>query len=110
MITNEVDVYKYLGVHISKNLTDHHHASELIKKGNRLIGYIKSIIDNQDDFNRVYYGNILWKSLALPMINYACAISCFSDNDYKKNSIACSTNGKGNFEGIQKHSYSSSFR
>ena len=69
----EVDHYKYLGTigfHITRNISDHVHANELIKKGNRLIGYIKSIINNQDNFNRVYYGNILWKTLALPTINY----------------------------------------
>ena len=63
---SEVETYKYLGVHITSNLSDHCHTSEIIIKGNRLIGYIKSIIDNQDDFDRVYYGNILCKCLALP--------------------------------------------
>jgi hypothetical protein len=80
----EADNYKYLGFNISRNLSDHVHVKELIQKGNRLIGYIKSIINSQDDFNRVYYGNILWKSLALPSINYACAISTYSASDYKK--------------------------
>ena len=60
---SEVNSYKYLGVHISRNLSDHSHLSETIKKGNRLIGYIKSIIDSHDDFNRVYYGDVLWKSI-----------------------------------------------
>ena len=40
---SEVDSYKYLGVHISRNLHDHSHVQEVIKKGNRLISYIKSI-------------------------------------------------------------------
>jgi hypothetical protein len=80
----EADSYKYLGFNISRNFSDHVHVKELIQKGNRLIGYIKSIINSQDDFNRVYYGNILWKSLALPSINYACAISTYSTSDYKK--------------------------
>jgi hypothetical protein len=80
----EADSYKYLGFNISRNFSDHVHVKELIQKGNRLIGYIKSIINSQDDFNRVYYGNILWKSLALPSINYACVISTYSASDYKK--------------------------
>ena len=80
----EVDHYKYLGFHISRNLSDHVHVNEMIKKGNRLIGYIKSIINSHDNFNRVYYGNILWKTLALPAINYACAVSSFSASDYKR--------------------------
>lgn len=71
---SEVDSYKYLGVHISRSLSDHVHVEQTVKKGNRLIAYIKSIIDNFDDFNRVYYGDILWKTIALPTINYACAI------------------------------------
>ena len=58
----------------SRSLSDHVHIEETIKKGNRLIAYIKSIIDNFDVFNRVYYGDILWKTIALPSINYACAI------------------------------------
>ncbi len=70
----EVNVYKYLGVIISRNNSDHSHIDEVIKRGNRLIAYIKSIIDDQDDFNRVYYGDLLWKSIGLPSINYACAI------------------------------------
>jgi hypothetical protein len=57
----EVNSYKYLGFHISRNHSDHTHVNEVIRRGNRLIGYIKSIINGQDDFNRVYYGNILWK-------------------------------------------------
>ena len=71
----EVDSYKYLGFQISRNHSDHTHANCVIRKGNRLIGYIKSIINGQDGFNRVYYGNIMWKTLALPSINYACAVS-----------------------------------
>ena len=60
----------------SRGLSDHVHIEETIKKGNRLIAYryITSIIENFDDFNRVYYGDILWKTIALPSINYACAI------------------------------------
>ena len=80
----EVDHYKYLGFHISRNLSDHVHVNEMIKKGNRLIGYIKSIINSHDNFNRVYYGNILWKTLALPAINYACSVSSYSASDYKR--------------------------
>jgi hypothetical protein len=71
---NEVNEYKYLGVNISRNVSDHAHIEEVLKKGNRIIAYIKSIIDNQDDFNRVYYGDLLWKSIGLSSINYACAI------------------------------------
>jgi hypothetical protein len=56
---NEVNEYKYLGVIISRNLSDHSHIEEVVKKGNRIIAYIKSIIDGQDDFNRVYYGDLL---------------------------------------------------
>jgi len=70
----EVDSYKYLGVYFSRNLSDHCHIQEVIKKGNRLIAYIKSIIDNFDNFNRVYYGNVLWRTIALPSINYACSV------------------------------------
>jgi hypothetical protein len=82
---SECDSYKYLGVHISRNLSDHTHVNEVLKKGNRLIGYIKSIIDSHDDFNRIYYGNILWKSLALPSINYACSVwTCGSKSDINK--------------------------
>ena len=80
----EVDSYKYLGFQISRNHSDHTHANYVIRKGNRLIGYIKSIINGQDGFNRVYYGNIMWKTLALPSINYACAVSAYSASDYKK--------------------------
>ena len=71
---SEVESYKYLGVYISRNLSDHGHIQEVIKKGNRLIAYIKSIINNFDDFNRVHYGNVLWKSIALPSINYASSV------------------------------------
>ncbi len=70
----EVDTYKYLGVYIDRNLSDHRHIEEVIKKGYRMIGYIKSIIDGQDDFNRVYYGDLLWKNLGLSTINYASSV------------------------------------
>ena len=70
----EVESYKYLGVHISRNLLDHCHIQEVIKKGNRLIAYIKSIINNFDDFNRIHYCDILWKTIALPSINYASSV------------------------------------
>ena len=78
------DSYKYLGVHIFKNLSDHTHVSEVIKKGNRLLGYIRSILDGQDDFNRVYYGDILWRTLALPCIKYASAVWTCSTEDMKR--------------------------
>ena len=71
---SECESYKYLGVHISRSLSEHTHVNEIVKKGNRLISYIKSIINSHDHFNRVYYGDILWKSLALPSINYACSV------------------------------------
>jgi len=73
-VITEVDKYKYLGVYIDRNLTDHYHIEEVVKKGYRMIGYIKSIIDGQDDFNRVYYGDLLWKNLGLPTINYASSV------------------------------------
>ena len=38
-----------------RNLYDNVHVNEAIKAGNMLIGYIKSIIDGQDDFKRAYY-------------------------------------------------------
>ena len=71
---SEVDSYKYLGIHFSRNLHDHCHVQEVIKKGNRLISYIKSIINNLDNFDRVNYGNVLWRTIALPSINYACSV------------------------------------
>ena len=73
-LISEVDSYKYLGVTISRNLSDHGHIHEVTKKGNRIIAYIKSVIDNFDNFNRVYYGDILWRTIALPSINYASAV------------------------------------
>ena len=71
---SEVNSYKYLGVTFSRNLSDHDHINDVIKKGNRLIGYVKSIIDGQDDYQRVYYGDLLWKTLVLPTINYASSV------------------------------------
>ena len=53
---SEVNTYKYLGVTFSRHLSDHNHSSDVVKKGNRIIGYVKSIIDGHDDFQRVYYG------------------------------------------------------
>jgi len=73
-VISEVDTYKYLGVQISRNLSDHNRVDEVIKKGNRLIAYVKSIIDNFDNFNRVHYGDILWRTIALPAINYASSV------------------------------------
>lgn len=70
---SEVSHYKYLGVKICSNLSDHGHIEEVIRKGTRLTAYIKSIIDEQDDYNRVYYGDTLWKSIGLPTVNYACS-------------------------------------
>ena len=79
---SECDNYKYLGVYFSRNLSDHAHVNEVVKKGNRISGYIKSVINSHDSFNRVYYGDILWKTLALPSINYACSVwTCGSKSD-----------------------------
>lgn len=41
-------------MYISSNHNDHNHIEKVVKKGNRLIAYIKSVIDHLDDFNRVY--------------------------------------------------------
>ena len=70
---SEVNEYKYLGVQISASISDHKHINEVVKKGNKIIAYIRSIIDDQDDFNRVYYEDILWKSLGMPVVNYDCS-------------------------------------
>ncbi|XP_071944592.1 uncharacterized protein [Antedon mediterranea] len=70
----EIERYKYLGVIISRSYTDSDNINEVIKKGNRIIAYITSIINNQNDFNRVYYGDLLWRTIGLPTINYASAI------------------------------------
>ena len=72
-VISETNQYKYLGVNISANISDHKHIDDVINKGKKVIAYIRSIIDDQDDFNRVYYGDILWKSLGMPVINYACS-------------------------------------
>ena len=81
----ETKEYKYLGVNFDRSLSDHTHVNDVIRKGNRLIAYIKSIVNNQDDFNRVYYGNLLWKTVALPTINYACSVwVCGSNSDIKR--------------------------
>ena len=37
----------------------------------RLIGYVKS---SQDDYQRVYYGDLLWRTLVIPTINYASSV------------------------------------
>ncbi|XP_071963907.1 uncharacterized protein [Antedon mediterranea] len=76
---SEVETYKYLGVYISRNLKDNFHINQVIKKGNRIIAYIKSIIDRLNNFDRVVYGDILWRSIGLPTINYACAV-CVNTN------------------------------
>lgn len=83
-VIKETNAYKYLGVNIGRNLSDHVHIEEVIHKGNRLIAYIKSLINNQDDFNRVYYGDLLWKTIGLPCINYACSVWVCSESDTKR--------------------------
>jgi len=69
----EVNEYKYLGVILNRNQSDNSHIDEVLKRGNRIIAYIKSIIDNQENFNRIYYGTLLWQSIGLSSINCACA-------------------------------------
>ena len=44
-----------------------HHINDVIKNGNRLTRYI---IDGRNDYQRVYYGDLLWKTLVIPTINY----------------------------------------
>ena len=55
---SETDKYKYLGTIISRKNNDNDHIEEVIKKENKVIAYIKSIIDGQEDFNRIYYGDV----------------------------------------------------
>ena len=42
--------------------------NQVITKGNIIIAYIKSIIDRLDDFNRVFYGDVLWRCLVSPQL------------------------------------------
>ena len=70
----ETDKYKYLGTFISRSNKDNLHIEETIKKTNKIIAYIKSVLDNQEDFNRVYFGDLLWKIIGLPTLNYASSV------------------------------------
>ena len=63
----------------------------MIRKGNRILAYIRSIINDQDDFNRVYYGNLLWKYIGLSAINYACPV-WFCNRDTVTNRVRCTVN------------------
>ena len=80
----ECETYKYLGVMISRNINDHSHVEHLVQKCNRLIGYIKSVIGNLCNYNRVYYGDILWRTIALPSVNYGCPVWVGSKSDTEK--------------------------
>ena len=66
---SEVNTYKYLGVTFSRNLSDHNHINDVVKKGNRLIGYVKSIIDGHDDFQ--------WRSI-MEKLSYVLYQLCIS--------------------------------
>ena len=70
----ECDSYKYLGIHIARNLNDNKHISETLKKANRIAAACKSTILGHNGFNRFTYGDTLWNSIITPSLNYGCSI------------------------------------
>ena len=70
---SEVNVYKYLGVFISRNLKDSYHIKTCLKdKGRSLKGFINAILCKHMSVNRVEFGDVLWRTVAQPALAHGC--------------------------------------
>lgn len=70
---SEVNVYKYLGVLISRTLKDSQHIKTHLKdKGKTLKGFIQSILSRHLNVNRVEFGDVLWRCVAQPALSHGC--------------------------------------
>lgn len=65
-----VDNYKYLGVHISSNLSWNKHVDYVTNNANRMLGYLRRNFSSAPSSLKL----TLYKTLVRPKLEYACAI------------------------------------
>ena len=70
----ETEVYKYLGVYVSRNMKPIYHINTYLKDNisTKLNGMVR-ILGKHGNFNRIEFGNALWTSVIRSTIAHGCA-------------------------------------
>ena len=94
---DEVNEYKYLGHFINRSMKSNYHINTYLKsKSENQMNYLIRILGEHGDFNRVNFGEALWKNVIRPSLTHACAVWMPLSSSSKKNSrklaISCREN------------------
>jgi hypothetical protein len=73
---DEVNEYKYLGHFINRSMKSNYHVNTYLKsKSEKQMNYLLiRILGEHGDFNRVNFGEALWKNVIRPSLTHACAV------------------------------------
>jgi hypothetical protein len=73
---DEVNEYKYLGHFINRSMKSNYHVNTYLKsKSENQMNYLLiRILGEHGDFNRVNFGEALWKNVIRPSLTHACAV------------------------------------
>ena len=81
----ETNSYKYLGVYINRQLKDHTHILEYLKKkSTKMEGYVRHLLASHLDINRIEFGNALWFQAILPSISHCASVWLNNSDNYAK--------------------------
>jgi hypothetical protein len=87
MHLSETNVYKYLGVFISRTLKDTYHIKTHLKeKGKKLKGLIINTLGKHLNVNRVDFGNVLWHNVARSALAHGCC-TWFEANESLRSTV-----------------------
>jgi hypothetical protein len=70
----ETNAYKYLGVYFSRSLSFSYHINCYLKENfEKKSNFIMKLLGEHGSFNRISFGDALWKSIIRPSIVHGCA-------------------------------------
>jgi len=71
----EAHEYKYLGVYFRRSLSFSKHTNCYLKDNfEKQYNYIIKLVSERGSFNRISFGDALWKSIIRPSIAHGCAV------------------------------------
>ena len=80
-VLKETNEYKYIGVYFPRSLGFSYHITCYLKENlEKKYNYIITLLGEQVSFNRISFGDALWKSIIRPSIAHGWTVSILSSN------------------------------